>query len=150
MAWLADRLGLSADPFRFVTRAREAQSMRLACRVVQLAEDHQLPIVVLGKAYKPESTLVYGSPAALLVNQLLGLGRPVLWWDPHIDPTPCPTGPEHGPALYVVATRHEVFEQADTFTYPSGSILVDPFRYLPEPSDNVRVIALGVPGGMSR
>jgi UDPglucose 6-dehydrogenase len=143
MSWLAHEFDLSVDPFRFVTLAREAHSMQMARRLFLLAEQEGLPVIVLGKAYKPQSTLTAGSPGALLVNQLLTLGAAVQWWDPMIDTTPLPTGPDHGAALYVLMTRHEVFAEAEP-SYPAGSVLIDPFRFVTAPPE-VALIRLGEP-----
>lgn len=125
MSWLATELGLAVDPFEFVTRAREAQSEWLVSRVLETAQQHGLPIVVLGKAYKPESDLVFGSPAALFVHQLHERGETVLdWWDPYIDDRP----PLLKPAVYVVMTKHDEFTD---LAYPAGSVVIDPHRYVP-------------------
>ena len=137
MSWLAEQQGISTDIFGFVTRARELQSWWLAVRVVHEAIRTGLPVVVLGKAYKPESNLIFGSPAALLCHQLVTMGQTITaWWDPHVDGGELPA--EH-PALYVVMTRHAEFAHQP---YPSGSVILDPHRYL-ESTTAATVIWLG-------
>lgn len=135
MSWLAEKLDLSVDPFDFVTRARELQSRWLVDRVIEESVNANLPIIVMGKSYKPNSDLMHGSPAALLTNQLLSHGFGLTWWDPHFD-APLDAWPA---AVYVVMTKHDVFED---FEFPTGSIVIDPHRFIPE-WDGVRVIALG-------
>jgi UDPglucose 6-dehydrogenase len=137
MSWLASQLDLSVDPFQFVTRARELQSMWLITQVVDDAAVAKLPIVVLGKAYKPESDLTFGSPAALLVSQMTGYDLDVAaWWDPYVD---AGTEPPTGPAVYVVMTKHDVFRHLN---FSPGSIVIDPHRFI-EDQPGVRVIRLG-------
>jgi len=136
MSWLASKLDLSVDPFEFVTRARERQSEWLVDYTFAEASIHVLPIVVLGKAYKPNSDLMYGSPASLFVHQLLNRGGNIAtWWDPFFDKSPAPKTK----AVYIVMTKHDAFEE---YQFPRGSIVIDPHRFI-TPQDGVRVIHLG-------
>lgn len=144
MSWLAERLNLSCDPFEFVTRSREAQSGWLAEVVCDRAAAAELPVVILGKAYKPESDLTYGSPALLLRHDVEKIWRRDLveQWDPFVDG---PVMPNY-PAVYVVATRHCQFKR---LTFPDGSIVVDPHRYLDRATverDGARLVRLGAGG----
>ncbi len=70
MSWLAKRIGLSADLMGFVSEAREAQSMRLARLVHEQHDLTGLPVLLLGKPFKPGVTMTNGSPALLLARQL--------------------------------------------------------------------------------
>jgi UDPglucose 6-dehydrogenase len=125
MSWLAERLELSVDLFDFVSRARELQSQWLADEVKALSVDYDLPIIILGKAYKPGSDLTYGSPALLLASQLRADAATVIeHWDPYVDGGELPL---MQPAVYVLATQHPDFTD---FAFPNGSVVVDPFRYL--------------------
>lgn len=142
MSWLAEQLELSADPFEFVTHAREVQSAWLTDEVVALSYDYELPIVILGKSYKPGSDLTYGSPALLLRNQLAEFGVEVAaHWDPYVDQDDAPLSE---PAVFVLATRHDEFADLD---YPVGSVVFDPFRYV-KPQDHIVVVPVG--GGGKR
>lgn len=138
MSWLAKSLGLTADPFEFVTRAREAQSEGLAQRIFHEAENRGLPVILLGKSYKPESDLTYGSPALLLANQLTTLGVEFRHWDPYLDKTDASLMAR--PAVYVICTKHAGFQNHAEF--PSGSALIDPFRYI-NPQPGVEIVGLG-------
>jgi len=136
MSWLASKLDLSVDPFAFNTQARERQSERLVSYTLAEAAIRMLPIVVLGKAYKPNSDLMYGSPASLFIHQLLRRGGNVAtWWDPFLDKSPAP----QIKAVYVVMTKHDAFEE---YQFPRGSIVIDPHRYV-MPQSDVHVIHLG-------
>lgn len=135
MSWLAERLDLSYDLMGEVTRAREAQTWWLADLARSYADQSGLPITILGKAYKPGSDLTAGSPALLLAHQLRD--REPAHWDPHVEPRSA--SPLQRPAVFVVATRHPAFSKA---CYPEGSIVVDPFGYVPDHS-HITVIRVG-------
>jgi len=99
--------------------------------------------VLLGKAYKPESDLTYGSPALLLAHKLRNHGLAFEHWDHHVDEQPtldlaALTGLAN-PALWVICTRHP--EYAD-LRFPRGSVVIDPFRYIPD-QEGVEIIGIG-------
>lgn len=136
MSWLARRLGLSYDLLGEMARARDAQSGWLAELTRHWSRLAGLPIAVLGKAYKPQSPLVGGSPALLLAHQLAETGELVSMWDPHIDGGPFPYTKPH---VFVVATKHPEFTE---YTYPAGSVVLDPWGYVPD-QRGVNVIRIG-------
>lgn len=134
MSWLAKELGLSYDWSEAVMVAREKQTEWLADLVQQNKGD--LPIVILGYAYKPNTNLCIGSPALLLKNILEQRGEKVITWDPYID---LESKLDIDPKIYFVGTRHEQFK---TWEFPKGSVVIDPFRYI-KSSDDVKVISIG-------
>lgn len=138
MSWLAERLDLSYDLLGEMARAREVQSEWLADLVVGWRELARLPVAVLGRAYKPESPLTGGSPAYLLLGQLYDRlpGEQVEIFDPHIDGGPLPFT---GARVFVVATMHREFAE---YTYPPGSVVVDPWGYIPD-QPRVTVVRVG-------
>ncbi len=144
MSWLAQHLDLSVDLFGYTSWAREAQTGWLARQVGYHHMAHPaLPIVLLGKAYKPESDLTYGSPALLLAHKLRNHGLAFEHWDHHVDEQPtldlaALTGLAN-PALWVICTRHP--EYAD-LRFPRGSVVIDPFRYIPD-QEGVEIIGIG-------
>lgn len=134
MSHLAEKLGLHADPFIFVTRAREAQAEWLGWKILRAALDNNLGLVLLGKSFKPNTNIQAGSPALLLADKLLnGWGRVFFHYD--LD---CPMFTE--PAVFAVLTRHEAYHE---LKFPKGSIVVDVWRYL-KPQDGVQYIHPGV------
>ena len=64
MSWLARELDLSYDFFESLMLAREKQ----AAWLTDLMCEYELPKVILGKAYKPESSIQLGSPSLLCEN----------------------------------------------------------------------------------
>ena len=139
MAYLAQRLNLSFDLFTAVMVARDAQTEWVAAQVAHWADLADLPVVILGKAYKAGTNLAAGSPAALLVHYLTVAGHPPAdWWDPHVDDRGWVQAPPK-PAVFVVATRHSEFAELQ---FPRGSVVVDPWRMLGD-QDGVTVVRLG-------
>lgn len=101
--------------------------------------DKRLPVVVLGKSYKPETNLTVGSPSVRLHNELKEGGVDAAIWDPHVDGEEGAAGVLARPAVFFVGTRHARFAGLE---YPAGSVVIDPFGYVGR-RDGVRVVALG-------
>ena len=93
--------------------------------------------VILGKSFKAETNITLGSPAILLQNLLLERGNDVEMWDPYVD-VELPR-PEFPPGVFLVGTRHPDFVD---FEFPEGSVVIDPWRYIPE-RPGVEVIGVG-------
>lgn len=91
-----------------------------------------LDIVVLGKSYKPETNVSTGSPAMLLANMLKERDIKFEHFDPYVDGFNNIIVDYSKPKLYFIATKHELFKN---FVYPNGSIVIDPFRYIPKCND---------------
>ena len=96
-----------------------------------------LPKVILGKSYKPETNLTAGSPSVRLYNGLADRNASESMWDPFVDGANGVAMTK--PAVFFVGTRHHMF--AD-FEYPSGSIVIDPFGYVQD-MDGIRVVRVG-------
>lgn len=133
LSWLTQRLGLPYDPFGQLVQSREAHSAWLAQLVIDEAKDAGgLPIVIMGKTYKPGIDLEDGSPARLLRHHLPFVDA----WDPIIDGE---ADRPINPAVYIIATPHrDVLD----FDYPPGSVVVDPWR-LVQPRPGIRIVAVG-------
>lgn len=135
MSWLARELALSHDLFDDIMRARENQTVWLA----DLMCDHALPKAILGYSYKPETNIAVGSPALLLRSILEERGHDVRMHDPHIDPAAdIAAWPAH---VFLIGARHRDFERT---TFPPGSIVIDPWRYIPANQRGVTVIPVGI------
>lgn len=147
MQHLAKRLELHADPFYFVTDARNTQSRWLAEEVASWKELTGLPVVISGLAYKPESNLTLGSPALLLASQLESMDVSVALYDPYVDDDPSLQARRIGdfgfhnlgPSIFFIGAKHDYHL---THKFPAGSIVLDPFGYVPDQS-GVNVIRLG-------
>jgi hypothetical protein len=132
LSWLSRKLDLSHDLFEDVMKTREDLTEWFA----KLMEEHDLPKVILGKAFKPGVNLVVGSPSILLKNIMEERGHKVEMYDPYIDSVL----PNFKPSVFLIGTKHPEFVN---FKFPKGSVVIDPWRYIPEDIDGVKVIGIG-------
>jgi len=134
LSWLAQKLDLSYDWYENLMMCREKQTDWLA----DLMEDWNLPKVILGKAFKPETNLTVGSPAVLLKNILEERGHVVEMYDPHLDKVK----PEFEKSVFLIGCKHNDFIE---YEFPEGSVVLDPHRYINKDSagKNVTVIHIG-------
>lgn len=137
LSWLAGELNLSHDLFDDVMRCREDQAAWLADLMTEQVSIHDLPFGILGTAYKPGSHIETGSPALLVKNLLEASEHDVVTFDPHVDPEDWPF--LQVPHVWLVGCKHPEF--AD-FQFPAGSIVIDPFRYIPD-QPGVEVVRVG-------
>jgi len=142
LSWLSKKLNLSYDWFSQIMLQREKQTEWFVDLVEQHAKNK--PIVILGKSFKPESNIETGSPSILLKNLLEEKGYRVFMWDPHVD---CETNLDAEvmgqPCLYFIGTKHQDFL---SFPYAEGSLILDPWRYIPD-KEGVEVIQIGTRSG---
>jgi UDPglucose 6-dehydrogenase len=140
LSWLARKLEMGYDFFEAIMLSRERQTDWFADIIEESfwAKHGRFPIVILGKAFKPETNLVTGSPAVLLHNVLHERGLDAQFIDPIVDPSD-----NHipiVPAVYFIGCKHQVFV---TIPFPPGSIVIDPHRYIPDQGEDVLVLRLG-------
>ena len=141
LSWLSRKLGMGYDLFGDLMRIREKQTEWLAGLVRDHAARYNLPVVVLGKAYKAETNLTVGSCATLLKGMLdeslagVSTAMSVIQWDPHVD------GPRtfDWPATFVVATDHPEFYAME---FAPGSVVIDPWGRMPD-RNGVEVVRVG-------
>lgn len=129
---LSDRLGLDYNIFDFVMTVREKQDEWLA----DLMCEHELPKVILGRTFKPDTDLVVGSPSVLLANILKERGEEVTFYDPVTDPEM----PPEVPSVYLIGTMWEVFKK---FPFIPGSVVIDPWRFVDTVPEGVKLIPIG-------
>jgi UDPglucose 6-dehydrogenase len=139
LSWLARELDLSYDFFESIMIARERQTEWLA----ELMESYDPPgkdrmlKVIVGKAFKPGTNITTGSPAILLRNLLQERGHDVEMYDPYVDAgLPIPNYPA---SIFLVGTNHPDFVR---FKFPNGSIVIDPWRYIPE-QPGIQLVSVG-------
>jgi len=122
--------------------AREEHTRWLASIVVHWQQMTQLPIVILGKSYKPEVSMLDGSPALLLADILREADYGFTHCDSFVD-SPSQTklcdDITDDPAVFFIATRHDAYVR---FPYPVGSVVIDPFGYVVA-SENVVLVRPG-------
>jgi UDPglucose 6-dehydrogenase len=136
LSWLSREADISHNIFDDVMQAREDQTQWLADLIAERADG--LPIVILGKAFKPESDLTDGSPALLLTTILAERGITFTHHDGRIDGAAPPIEPR-SPSLFFVATMHPEYRETK---FPQGSVVLDPWGYIPD-QDRVTVVRIG-------
>ena len=150
LRWLAKEYNIGYDLFDTVMHAREIQAKNLALFLVEQAKEKNLPIVIHGKAYKPDVEYCIGSYSTLVGFYVKDAGLPVVYVDPLADdPAEVVTGVD-GPAVFLWAHNRKITyeytgDQKDTQPYceiKSGSVIVDPWRKLTS-TNGVEVIHYG-------
>ena len=128
LRFMAEHLGLGYDLFDAIMEAREVQAKNMAVRLVEEGKKANLPIVILGEAYKPDVQYKDGSSSILVghfVEEATGVD---VIYDP-VEPIK---------AVYLLGHmgKHHDYE------YPEGSVVVDPWRAYTTDKD-VKVIHYG-------
>jgi UDPglucose 6-dehydrogenase len=137
LSWLSRKLNLSFDWFENIMLARQKQTEWLA----NLMEEYDLPKVILGTSYKPESNLEIGSASLLLKNILEKRGHKVTKYDPYVDSDTADNikNKFKEPCVFLIGTKHPDFIN---FDFPEGSVVIDPWRYMPD-KNGIKTIRLG-------
>ena len=147
LRYLAEQLNLGYDLFDTIMQARERQADNLAMYLVDLADDNNLPIVIHGKAYKPDIDMLDGSYSLLIGHYLDEVGMTFNYADPNTGDSV-----DNGTsAVILLAHNRQVTygytgslpEQQLYFTPGSGSIIVDPWRSFTTERTDLTVIHYG-------
>ena len=158
LSWLSRKLGMTYDFHEAIMIAREKQTEFLANLVekyrkasaqiringieVEKNVTIDLPVVILGKAFKEQTNLEVGSPSILLKNILAERGIAAEMYDPWVDNTADKTVNPYensAPSLFFIGTHHAVF--AD-YKFPHGSVVVDPWRMIKD-QPGIQVVRVG-------
>ena len=150
LRWLAEHYDIGYDLFDTIMHAREIQAKNLGLFLVEQAQATGLPVVIHGKAYKPDVEYCIGSYSTLVGHYIKEAGLPVVYVDPLADNKEEVVDTVEGPAVFLWAHNRKITyeytgEQADTKPYceiATGSIIVDPWRKLSS-TDTVKVIHYG-------
>jgi UDPglucose 6-dehydrogenase len=133
LRWLAENLNLGYDIFDTIMSARETQALNLARYLKRIQLEKNLPIYVLGKAYKPDVDILDGSYSLLLGHYLESIQAKFYYVDPLTGDPPPFTGM---PVIAFIAHSRKVTygytgEQTEPELYVDlepGSVVVDPWR----------------------
>jgi UDPglucose 6-dehydrogenase len=112
LRWMANKYDLGYDLFDSIMLAREKQAYNIAKKLVNLSNSHNLPIVILGKSYKPGVDYVEGSTTILTSYYVKEMGKDVDF--DIIDK----------PAIYLLGHRGEFYN----IDFPKNSIILDVWR----------------------
>jgi UDPglucose 6-dehydrogenase len=137
MSWLAEQVNLSVDIFGWLASARDLQTQNQAMMIREIAQKTNLPICLLGWAYKANTSLEIGSPAKLLGWFLTDYGLEFTVYDPHVYPNSKMTANK---SLFFISTNHDKF---NNLKLPAGSHVIDPWGMESNWGDSVSVIRPG-------
>jgi UDPglucose 6-dehydrogenase len=151
LRWLAEEYDIGYDMFDTIMRAREVQAKNLADFLVVQAQRHNLPIVIHGKAYKPDVPYCIGSYSTLIGHYVKEAGHRVYYIDPLADDTADVVIDFDKPAVVLLAhNRHVTYgytgqQQQEKFYFEikPSSVIVDPWRSLVSPRTDITVIHYG-------
>ena len=113
LRYMSEKLGLGYDLFDSIMEAREVQAKNMAMRLVELSKEYNLPIIILGKSYKPDVDYLDGSSSILVSHYVNELGVQV---DFDVETPKI--------AIYLLAHFNKFHE----YPFPKESIIVDPWR----------------------
>jgi UDPglucose 6-dehydrogenase len=152
LRWLAQEYDLGYDLFDTIMHAREIQARNLAQFLFDQATKtpKALPIVIHGKAYKPDVPYCIGSYSTLVGHYLTEIGVSVKYLDPMADDPIDVIESINEPSVILLAhNRHVTYgytgQQGEDAFYskiPNGSVLVDPWRAM-APTPEYTVIHYG-------
>ena len=151
LRWLAEKYKVGYDLFDTVMHARELQAKNLALYLVEQAELLNLPIVIHGKAYKPDVEYCIGSYSTLVGYYVKQAGHKVVYVDPLADNPEDVVATIDTPAVFLWAHNRKITyeytgDQVDTQPYceiKEGSIIVDPWRKLTTTRKDIVIIQYG-------
>lgn len=136
LRWLAQKYDIGYDLFDTVMAAREKQAKNLADFLCGLAVKNCCPIVIHGKAYKPDVPYCIGSYSTLVGHYVKERGFPVQYVDPMADDEEDVVDRISGKSIVLLAHNRKITygytgETSKDSAYceiPPGSVIVDPWR----------------------
>jgi UDPglucose 6-dehydrogenase len=151
LRWLAQEYEIGYDLFDTIMHAREVQAENLAKFLVIQAQKLNLPIVIHGKAYKPDVPYCIGSYSTLVGFYVEQAGHRVTYLDPLADDPTNVVATVNHPAVFLWAHNRKITyeytgDQLDTQPYckiQPGSVIVDPWRKLPKTLEGITVVHYG-------
>jgi UDPglucose 6-dehydrogenase len=142
LRWLAREYDIGYDMFDTIMLARERQARNLAKFLFDQAirHDRSMPIVIHGKAYKPDVPYCIGSYSTLIGHYLGELGVGVKYLDPLADDDTNVIDRITEPSVVLMShNRHVTYgytgQNAEDRFYcdmPQGCVFVDPWRSMPD------------------
>lgn len=113
---IASDVNMSHNIWEDLMAAREQYEEWHAETIADLSEQFELPLVILGRSFKPETNIETGSPAILVSNMLKEWGVDHQHYEDFVGI------PQK--AVYFIGTAHKRYQN---ITFPKGSVVVDPF-----------------------
>lgn len=151
LRWLAEEYEIGYDLFDTIMHAREVQAKNLAHFLIDQKVDDKMPIIIHGKAYKPDVPYCIGSYSTLIGYYLKEEEQEHYYVDPQAD-DPVGVIKEIGrPSVVLMSHNRNVTygytgANAQDYFYcdiPAGSVIVDPWRRMPLDMKDYRVVYYG-------
>ena len=149
LRWLAEKYDVGYDMFNTIMGAREVQAKNLAKFLIDNSNGR--PIVIHGKAYKPDVPYCIGSYSTLIGFYVEESGRSVVYLDPLADDPTNVVNQIDEPSVVLMAHNRfitygytgDVRDDSFYCPIPTGSTIVDPWRRLPKTLKNIEVVHYG-------
>ena len=147
LRWLAENLDLGYDIFNTVMHAREIQAKNLAKYLDDLQVLTDLPIVIHGKAYKPDVDMLDGSYSLLIGSYLTEMGAKYTYSDPLTGDIVA----DGTTAIVLLAHNRQITygytgdlpEQQLYYRLGLSSVVVDPWRTFKTDTKSIKVLHYG-------
>lgn len=133
LSWLAEDIGLSHNLFEDLMKSREDHAEWLADLAVDVANRRSLPLILLGRSFKPRTKIETGSPAILVAN--------IIREKHDYEPIHVENLRELKKATYLLTTQHKRYLEYD---FPTGSVVIDPFGTFAD-KPGIKVMRIGRP-----
>ncbi len=123
LSWYSkEKCSMDYDWFEFIMTTREKQIDFLANIIEKEYKNNNIPIIILGISFKPDTSITTGSTAILLCNILKERKIDFSCHDPIINKN---IEMPSLKAIYFIGCKHSIFKK---YILPDHSILIDPHR----------------------
>jgi UDPglucose 6-dehydrogenase len=140
LKYLSQKLDLGYDFFGAIMHTREMQAKNVAIKLVNLAKENNMPIVIHGKAYKPNVPYIDGSYSILIGSYCEELGITPIYVDPLVEKNII----TESSVILLAHSSLTTYSKEDKLycDIPEGSIVVDMWRNF-KTNKNIQVISYG-------
>lgn len=140
LRYLSEKLELGYDLFHAIMHSRDMQAKNMANRLIQLAKQYNLPVVIHGRAYKPYVEYTIGSYSELVGHYVEQSGTTLHYADPLTgdkveDNTVAVVLLAHNASVTYFNTGVEIKPDGFYYKLGKGSVIVDPWRTTPDIQD---------------
>jgi len=147
LRYLAEKLDLGYDLFHAIMHSRDMQAKNMAEKLISIAQEKNLPVVIHGRAYKPYVPYTIGSYSELVGHFVEAAGVKLTYADPltgdtTVDDEPAVVLMAHNAKVTYSGTGVSVTDDEMYFTPTTGSVIVDPWRTMPK-LEGIEVVHYG-------
>lgn len=140
LRFLSQKLDLGYDLFHAIMNSRDAQAKNMADKLVSLAKEHNLPVVIHGRAYKPYVEYTIGSYSELIGYYVERSGITLYYSDPLTndivnDDFVAVVLLAHNASVTYYGTGVDIKPIGFYYKLGKGSVILDPWRTTPKLKD---------------